>query len=230
MRLLPRSLFGRLMLVLVGRADRRAAALSAAINLAERDRVLLQASGMQPAQRIADIVALLDSLTPPSATRIVGILNAPPLIVSLDRAPEGEDTADDRRHARGDVRDRAARRARRRPAGAGRRPRCAARGPGAWRGRGPAPGRPGPGRGGAAGFGQGHMGGMMDGPGDHRFPLDGMSFLVQVRLRDGTWASFATPVAPASASLPWRVLLTLAVLLARCCCCPSSRCAGSRGR
>ena len=63
MRLLPRSLFGRLMLVLASGLI-VAQLLSAAINLVERDSVLVRASGMQPAQRIADIVTLLDSLEP----------------------------------------------------------------------------------------------------------------------------------------------------------------------
>ena len=58
------------------------------------------------------------------------------------------------------------------------------------------------------------MGGPMGGPGMHRFPPDGISFLIQVRLQDGTWASFDTQVTQESASLPWRVLLTLAILLA----------------
>jgi len=49
--------------------------LSAAINLVERDSVLVRASGMQPAQRIADIVTLLDSLSPVERERIVVILN-----------------------------------------------------------------------------------------------------------------------------------------------------------
>ena len=48
----------------------------------------------------------------------------------------------------------------------------------------------------------------------HRFPPDGVAFLIQVRLQDGTWATFDTQVSQASASLPWRVLLTLAILLA----------------
>jgi len=54
----------------------------------------------------------------------------------------------------------------------------------------------------------------MGGPGMHRFPPDGISFLIQVRLQDGTWATFDTQVTQESASLPWRVLLTLATLLA----------------
>ena len=48
----------------------------------------------------------------------------------------------------------------------------------------------------------------------HRFPPDGVSFLIQVRLQDGTWATFDTQVTQESATLPWRVLLTLATLLA----------------
>ena len=58
------------------------------------------------------------------------------------------------------------------------------------------------------------MGGPMAGSGMHRFGPDGVAFLVQVRLQDGTWAIFDTQVARESANLPWRVLLTLAVLLA----------------
>ena len=96
MRLVPQSLFGRLMLVLSAGLI-LAQLLSAAINLVERDSLLVRASGMQPAQRIADIVTLLDSLTPVERARIVGILNVPPLAVSLDRAPAG---ARPRRRAR----------------------------------------------------------------------------------------------------------------------------------
>ena len=70
MRLLPRSLFGRLMLVLSAGLI-LAQLLSAAINLVERDSLLVRASGMQPAQRIADIVTLLDSMTPAERARIV---------------------------------------------------------------------------------------------------------------------------------------------------------------
>ena len=198
MRLLPRSLFGRLMLVLSAGLI-LAQLLSAAINLVERDSVLVRASGMQPAQRIADIVTLLDSLTPSERTRIVGILNVPPLVVSLDRTPvSDESTATGGAHAAmfssvlrtvlGDDRPI-------RVAMSGTPPAWA---PGAGRGRG-----------------QGPMGaGPMGGPGMHHFLPDGMSFLIQVRLQDGTWATFDTQVTQAPASLPWRVLLTLSILLA----------------
>ena len=198
MRLLPQSLFGRLMLVLSAGLI-LAQLLSAAINLVERDSLLVRASGMQPAQRIADIVALLDSLTPAERARIVGILNVPPLVVSLDRAPaSGESAASGGAHAAmfssvlrtvlGDDRPI-------RVLMSGTPPQWD---PGVARRRG-----------------QGPMGaGAMGGPGMHRFPPDGVAFLIQVRLRDGTWATFDTQVNQASASLPWRVLLTLAILLA----------------
>ena len=92
MRLLPRSLFGRLMLVLAAGLV-VAQLLSATINLVERDRVLVRASGMQPAQRIADIVNLLDSLDPVERDRIVAILSVPPMVVVLDRVPATTDSA-----------------------------------------------------------------------------------------------------------------------------------------
>jgi signal transduction histidine kinase len=229
MRFVPRSLFGRLLLVLSAGLI-VAQLLSATINLAERDRVLLRASGMQPAQRIADIVVLLESLNPAERERIVGILSAPPMIVTLDRVPPAEDSVTtggahaamfatvlramlgDDRPIRVAVSDTLPDWA---PgAGRGRGPgQGLGRGRGLGLGQGPGPG-PGPGPGLGLGMGQDHMGAMMAGPGMHRFPPDGISFLVQVRLRDGTWASFATPVPPGSGSLPWRVLLTLAVLLA----------------
>ena len=61
MRLLPRSLFGRLVLVLLGGLV-VAQLLSAAINYAERSEQLMYASGIQSAQRVADAAKLLDSL------------------------------------------------------------------------------------------------------------------------------------------------------------------------
>ena len=84
--LLPRSLFGRLVMVLLGGLI--VAQLAAAyINLAERDRLLYRAGGMQLAQRIADIARLLDSVAPQERRRIAAVFNAPPLAISLDRPP-----------------------------------------------------------------------------------------------------------------------------------------------
>ena len=41
----------------------------------------------------------------------------------------------------------------------------------------------------------------MGGPGMHRFPPDGVAFLIQVRLQDGTWATFDTQVSTARLGL-----------------------------
>ncbi|MBX3651287.1 MAG: HAMP domain-containing protein [Burkholderiales bacterium] len=84
MSLLPRSLFSRLTLVLLG-GLLVAQLLSFAIHMHDRGELLAQASGMQSAQRIADIVNLLDTLTPAERQKIVRVLAAPPLAVSLDR-------------------------------------------------------------------------------------------------------------------------------------------------
>jgi signal transduction histidine kinase len=196
MRFLPRSLFGRLLLVLSAGLI-VAQLLSAAINLVERDRVLVTARGMQPAHRIADIVNLLDSLRPAERERIVGILNVPPMTVQLRDAPVAEEPgATEGLHATmfSTVLHAAL--------GDERLVRVTMRGtPPAW--------APGAGR----GRGQGHPEGPMAGRGMHRFPPDGVAFLIQVRLQDGTWAIFDTQMTEAAATLPWRVLLTLAILL-----------------
>ena len=196
MRLLPRSLFGRLLLVLSAGLI-VAQLLSATINLVERDRVLVTARGMQPAHRIADIVNLLDSLSPAERDRIVRILNVPPMIVSLRDAPAAEEPAET-----GGLHATMLSTVLHAALGDERPIRVTVSGtPPAW--------TPGAGR----GRGQGPMGGPMAGPGMHRFPPNGVAFLVQVRLQDGTWAIFDTQITQESASLPWRVLLTLAILL-----------------
>jgi len=86
MSLLPRSLFARLTLVLLG-GLLTAQLLSFAIHMHDRSELLVQASGMQSAQRIADIVHLLDTMTPAEHSRILKVLSAPPLTVVLDRGP-----------------------------------------------------------------------------------------------------------------------------------------------
>jgi len=86
MSLLPRSLFSRLTLVLLG-GLLVAQLLSFAVHMHDRSELLVQASGMQSAQRIADIVNLLDTLAPAERQKIVRVLATPPLAVSLDRPP-----------------------------------------------------------------------------------------------------------------------------------------------
>ena len=90
-RLLPSSLFGRLMLVLTcGLVI--AQLLSASISFAERESMLVRASGMRSAQRIADTVKLLDSMGPVDRARVAAVLSVPPLVVSLQAAPLSADS------------------------------------------------------------------------------------------------------------------------------------------
>ncbi len=193
-RFLPRSLFGRLMLVLASGLI-VAQLLSAAINLAERDTVLVRVMGMQPAQRIADVVRLLESLSPAERARIVGILNVPPLVVALDRAPVSEDSV-----STGGAHAAMFAAVLRAALGDERPVQVTMSGtPPAW--------APGPARAG----GRYPMSGPM---GMHGFPPEGLSILTQVRLQDGTWASFDTQLPQQAENLPWRLLLTLAILLA----------------
>lgn len=199
MRWLPQSLFGRLALILFG-GLLVAQLLSAVINFAERDRVIFRASGMQSAQRIADIVKLLDSLNPLERQRIAGILSVPPLVVTLAQAPSANaatETENDSAHmlmfsavlraALGN--DRELRISQNEAAVAAWRP-------GYFRERRAA-----------------MTGGPMVPPAMQRFGSGGLFFQTQVRLLDGSWVQFNARVPQEAASLPWRLLLTLVVLL-----------------
>lgn len=85
-RWLPDSLFGRLMAVLVA-GLLLAQLLSAALNVAERDRLIARGFGGQAAQRIADTVALLDGLGEADRARVVSLMRLPPLVLSLHDRP-----------------------------------------------------------------------------------------------------------------------------------------------
>ncbi len=196
MRLLPKSLFGRLILVMFG-GLMIAQLLSAYINFAERDRMLFRATGMQSGQRIAEVVKLLDSLGSQDRKRIVAVLSVPPQIVSLEKAPiEPSNLITNGpqlsmfsavlRTALGDDRE----------------IQVAMR-------EASAPWRP-------SVIEDNHKAMM-----DHQFRrmamrgqmMGGVFFLIQVRLTDGTWVAFDTHIPQESAGLPGRLLLTLAVLL-----------------
>jgi signal transduction histidine kinase len=209
-RWLPRSLFWRLMLVL-GSGLLLAQLLSAAINLAERDRLLLTAGGMQQAQRIADVVTLLDSLGPAERDRIVAVLSVPPLVLSLADAPRSPAEAAGADAPRASMFT-AMLRASLGPDREVRVERAAAAGPGS-----PGAGRPGRGHmmeggpgwmmGGGPGPGAGRAG--WAGPGGPMGPV----LRTEVRLRDGQWARFDSALPAGGATLPWRLALTLGVLL-----------------
>jgi len=201
MRLLPRSLFSRLVLVLLAGLV-TAQLMSLAIHMHERGELIAQASGMQAAQRIADIVKLLDTLSPDERRRIVQVLSAPPITISLDQAaPELEE------------------------GGAESGARAALFG--AMLRRFVADGRPVVVKVVASGSSTPFVPGAMRGlkgaemHGDrmpwaamHAATQPGFSFVAQVRLRDGTQVTFDSRQPANTASWPLRVLASVAVLLA----------------
>ena len=93
MRLWPRSLFGRLTLVLFTGLI-LAQIVSFAISLSERDQALFRFSDLQWAQRIAQTVRLMDSLNAGERQRIAVILTTPRLLVSLSDKPPVSGHAD----------------------------------------------------------------------------------------------------------------------------------------
>ncbi len=199
MRLLPRSLFGRLVLILLGGLI-LAQFATAYINYAERGQLLFRAGGMRLAQQISDIVKLLDSLPPAERHRVVAIFNAPPLAVSLDRAPLAAASpaasvdfhqsmfAAVLRYALGDERELRLVRVEGIPPSLRAPPREALPGMPMMQRRGWGPGMQGP-------------------------AAEGRYYTVQVPLRDGTWVSFDSMLAPQASALPWRLATTLGILL-----------------
>jgi len=201
MSLLPRSLFSRLVLVLLG-GLLTAQLLSFAVHMHDRGELLAQASGMQSAQRIADIVNLLDTLTPLERQKIVKVLAAPPLAVSLDRPPLAPADATSESGARaalfatvlrrflGEERNVVVGMAVGVPYQGGSYP-----GGGAMRGPG--------------GSGERTPPMMRHGGGG-----GGLTFVAQVALRDGTRVTFDARQRQATENWPYRVLLSIALLLA----------------
>jgi signal transduction histidine kinase len=206
-RWLPHSLFGRLMLVLAAGLA-LAQGLSAFINAAERDQLVRRSFGMQPAQRIADVVKLLDSLPPDERQRVVAVFGVPPLVLSLHDAPvitEGA-AAKSGRSEMFAARLRAT-------LGDGRvvlvEPRSGfAVHPAAMGG---GRGRFGPGHDAShrMGTGPGFAGGR---PADGGAGIALAVVRTEVQLRDGHWARFDTELPATTDTLPWRLVLTLAVL------------------
>jgi signal transduction histidine kinase len=200
MRLLPRSLFGRLVLILLGGLA-MAQLATAYLNLSERDQLLYRAGGMRTAQRIADICRLLDSVSAEERRRIVAVFSGPPLAISLDRPALASEPAS----AEGDFRTAMLTTVLRYTLGEGLRVQAvratrAADLPGgrAWRKPPPMP--------------------MMRHSEDElempRMHLEERTlFVVQVALRDGTLVTFDSVVSPEGAALPLRFALTLLVLL-----------------
>jgi len=201
MRLVPRSLFSRLVLVLLG-GLLVAQLLSFAIHMHERGEALAQASGMQAAQRIADIVKLLEPLGPAERRRIVQAFSAPPLAISLDERLLGAEELDAEGRARAALFGAMLRRF----LGGARPPTVAVRqetaiAPEAHDRRG----FMGPGA---------HAPWMARGAAMHFGAPPGFSFVAQVRLGDGALVTFDSRQPGQTAGWPYRMLLSLAVLLA----------------
>lgn len=214
-RVLPRSLFGRLLLVL-GAGLLVAQLLSAWINAAERDRLVSGHFGMQSAQRVADVVQLLDGLGDAERQRLLSLFRAPPLVLTLGTAPRLPEAAAQGwrmqlfaqrlRVALGDARPV---RLFEREADAATPARAMAEGAPARPWRGPPPGAEAEALARmrehmAGGMGRGMMG---VGPG-------GLGMQIEVQLRDGSWAAFDTELPEAPQALPLRLALSLLVLLA----------------
>jgi len=207
----PRSLFGRLVLVLLPVLV-IAQLLSFAIHMHDRSELLQESSGLQSAQRIADIVNLLESLAPAERRRIAGVLSTPPMLVRLDQerfVQSPEQGAESRARAAlfgaflrrilGDAWPVEVAITERRLAVGG-----TTAGAEGWH-KGP-------------GMGKGMMRGM-DGQvmpphsGMPYFSRPALSFVAQVRLKDGTLATFDTRQPAQAVNWPYRMLLSLIVLL-----------------
>ena len=196
MRLVPRSLFSRLVLVLFG-GLLIAHALSLGIHAHERGQLLLQASGMQSAQRIADIVRVLEPLPANERRKMVAILSAPPLVIRLG---DGRWSA----AASGERRAHAAlfETMIRRFAGDEWPVSVSVADAPAWKGASAMPGARGPGM---------HDWMRME-RGPHVFLQSGMSFLAHVRLHDGTTVTFDSQQPAETLTWPYRVLVTMVIL------------------
>ena len=207
-RLLPRSLFARMVLVLLGGLI-VAQLLSFAVHWRERGEYMTRSLGMRSAQRIGDIVRLLDTLEPAERAKIVSVLSSPPLRLTLDLPALGPAADDPEKEEQAAQFSAAVQRA----LGdefplvvqASDAVRRGAFGMGAGRmeGRGRR-------RLDADGNEQTEAGGA--GQGMRRFA--GVSFVVQAQLHDGTLITFDSRQRPESASWPYRLVLSLAVLLA----------------
>jgi len=206
-RLVPRSLFGRLVLILLG-GLLLAQFATLYLNLTERDQLLFRAGGMRLAQQIADIVRLLDSMPPAERRKVAAVFDAPPLTVSLDQPQlQAKDTPGD-----GDFRHSMFSALLRFALGEAARinvirlenaPRSFGRGPRAGPGGGP----PDP-----------AMMPMLQAPNWERhrgpgFSGQGSFFTVQIALRDGTWVTFDSYLTPQATAVPLKLALTLLILL-----------------
>ena len=191
-RLLPATLTGRLILtLLVGLLI--AQLLGAAILLRDRASALYEASGLSAAQRIAGIVQVFDRLDASARATILPAVNSAQLSVTLSPQPPPTAETEDAHtsHLRAVLQQ---------LIGDGRPVRVVLAEsmavPSAGWPRGPGGMRP-------------RFGPMAD-----YFPRHSMAFQVHAQLADSTWANFEHGLGGEPFAWPWRLLPTLAVLLA----------------
>jgi signal transduction histidine kinase len=182
-RLLPASLFGRLVMVLVA-GLLLAVSIGVATSLRERGQLLRQAGAIGAARQIADAIRVLDAQSPAARERTAASLGSATLSVSLAAAPSVPGGAAPggpyASHVAALLAD---------DLGEHREVRV-----------GPDFAMP-PMR----------IGPMM--MGDMRMPMHPMA--VQVRLRDGSWATFSFAIPPPRAAWPYALILeALALVLA----------------
>lgn len=206
MSLVPRSLFGRLVAVLLAGLVVTQLA-SFAIHMQERRELLAESSGIQAAQRIADIVRLLDPLGAAERAKLASILSAPPMAIQMGPQPMPAAPEDADRQARTALFGAMLRRTLGQEypvqVAVTQFPGVPGAVPGPLRHMGPGMG-PGMGR----GPGANRPGGM------GYFARPALSLVAQVRLRDGTLVTFDSRQPASAESLPYRLLASLAVLLA----------------
>ena len=197
MRLLPRSLFGRLVLLLLSGLI-LAQLLSAFILLRDRGQALYESLGENLIERTAGIVHLLDSLPPSQRRQLLPLLGGPKLRIRLDHRPLPLPPGEDASPALAErIRQQLAQRL------AGEREvRVALRGGLIDRPMIPMHRRM-------------MQGPAMGGPMAYMQGLHAMArlFLIQVKLEDGSWAIFERGVSESSFHWPSRLLVILAVLL-----------------
>ena len=189
-RLLPASLFGRLVLVLLG-VLLAAQLVGAAILLHDRGTAVYEASGFGAAQRIAGVVQLLESLHPGQRDVVLRAVNTASFRVSYSREPEIEQSTSIHaahlrgvlRHALGDDR----------PLAVTVIQTNDIDDASAWHMRTEP---------------------MMHGPRMASFAGHVSAFLVELPLADGQWMSFAQRFPAEQFAWPGRLLLTLGILLA----------------
>lgn len=205
-RLVPRSLFGRLLVVVLFILI-SAQLASFALHLYERAELMMQASGMRAAQRIADIVKLLDTIKPDDRARIAKVLSVAPFTVSVDsRAQPPLDStgmttrtllfATMLKRVLGDERPLRARVSE--LASASLQPDVPA---------GP--------MGMGMGMGKGHMAdGVPHGPGMMGyFNQPGLALAAQVQLMDGSWVLIESRQGVQAVIWPYRLLGSIAILI-----------------